>query len=183
MGSEMCIRDRDSDAQPRSRIGASTFTSRRTRGCGDKGEPDACEDGSSPEGARGCRRDRTVRRPTVVSASNRRETVTRIVTDGAEGESYNSARGTNTHGRRRRVDDARSGSRTREGNVRGRRTSDNDDGDGDDDYDRDRGRGRARPRRRAHRSSSSEDEDDGRDARRHRIRPRTFDGNTLFETF
>jgi len=36
---------------------------------------------------------------------------------------------------------------------------------------------------RALRSSSSEDEDDGRDARRHRIRPRTFDGNTSFETF
>ena len=110
--------------------------------------------------------------------------MTRIVTDGAEGESYNSARGTNTPGRHQRVDDARSGSRTREGNDRGRRTSDNDDdGDGDDDDDRDRGRGRARPRRCAHRSSSSEDEYDGRDARRHRIRPRTFDGNTPFETF
>ena len=96
-GREAVAGDRwDSDARPRSRIGASTFTSRRTSGCGDKGKPDACGNGSSPEGARGCRRDRTVRRPTVVPTSNRRETVTRIGSDGAQGESYNSARGTKT---------------------------------------------------------------------------------------
>jgi len=51
-GREAVVEDRrNSDARPRSRIRAFTFTSRRTRGCGDKGEPDACGDGS-----KGCSR-------------------------------------------------------------------------------------------------------------------------------